>query len=92
LKRKHASQGFLAWGGLLNARKVALTLSHKINEISDGQGLSASISKVLLVMYVSQWSMSVSITLVSVGSLFGVGILVVMRTKERLELFCFLGY
>lgn len=64
----------MALGGLLNARKVAETMSHKITEISHGQGLSANISTALLVIYASQLGMPVSTTHVSVGSLFGIGV------------------
>ncbi len=64
----------MAMGGLLNARRVAETMSHKITRISHGQGLSANISTALLVIYASQLGMPVSTTHVSVGSLFGIGV------------------
>jgi PiT family inorganic phosphate transporter len=64
----------MALGGLLNARRVAETMSHKITEISHGQGLAANISTAMLVIYASQLGMPVSTTHVSVGSLFGIGI------------------
>jgi PiT family inorganic phosphate transporter len=64
----------MAIGGLLNARRVAETMSHKITQISHGQGLSANISTALLVIYASHLGMPVSTTHVSVGSLFGIGV------------------
>lgn len=64
----------MALGGLLNARRVAETMSHKITEISHGQGLAANMSTAILVIYASQLGMPVSTTHVSVGSLFGIGV------------------
>ncbi len=64
----------MALGGLLSARRVAETMSHKITEISHGQGLAANISTALLVIYASKLGMPVSTTHVSVGSLFGIGV------------------
>lgn len=64
----------MALGGLLNARRVAETMSHKITEISHDQGLAANISTALLVIYASKLGMPVSTTHVSVGSLFGIGV------------------
>ena len=63
----------MALGGLLIARRVAETMSHKITEISHGQGLAANMSTAMLVIYASQLGMPVSTTHVSVGSLFGIG-------------------
>jgi PiT family inorganic phosphate transporter len=64
----------MALGGLLSARRVAETMSHKITEISHGQGLAANISTAILVIYASKLGMPVSTTHVSVGSLFGIGV------------------
>ena len=64
----------MALGGLLNSRRVAETMSHKITEISHGQGLAANISTALMVIYASKLGMPVSTTHVSVGSLFGIGV------------------
>ena len=64
----------MSLGGLLNARRVAETMSHKITEISHGQGLAANISTALLVIYASKLGVPVSTTHVSVGSLFGIGV------------------
>ncbi len=64
----------MALGGLLGARKVAETMSHKITEISHGQGLAANMTTAMLVIVASQFGMPVSTTHVSVGSLFGIGL------------------
>lgn len=61
-------------GGLLNARRVADTMSHKITTMNPGQGFSANLSTALLVMTASLHGLPVSTTHVSVGSLLGMGI------------------
>ncbi|MGR9087353.1 MAG: inorganic phosphate transporter [Gammaproteobacteria bacterium] len=60
-------------GGVLNARRVAETMSHKITPISYDQGLSANLVTAFLVIFASKLGMPVSTTHVSVGSLFGIG-------------------
>lgn len=64
----------MAVGGLLNARRVAETMSHKITSISHGQGLSANLTTALLVIFASKLGLPVSTTHVSVGALFGIGL------------------
>lgn len=64
----------MAFGGLLNAGRVAETMSHRITEISRGQGLSANLTTSLLVIFASKLGMPVSTTHVSVGALFGIGL------------------
>jgi PiT family inorganic phosphate transporter len=64
----------MALGGLLNARRIAETMSHRITEISHGQGLSANITTAFLVIFASKLGMPVSTTHVSVGALFGIGL------------------
>jgi PiT family inorganic phosphate transporter len=61
-------------GGLLNARRVAETMSRKITAISHDQGLSANLVTAFLVIFASKLGMPVSTTHVSVGSLFGIGL------------------
>jgi len=65
----------MALGGLLNAKKIAHTMSKKITALNHGQGLSANLSTGLLVIFASSLGMPVSTTHVSVGSLFGIGII-----------------
>jgi len=66
---------FIALGGLFNARKVAQTMSKKITPISQQQGFVSNGVTALLVICASRLGLPVSTTHVSVGSLFGVGIL-----------------
>jgi inorganic phosphate transporter, PiT family len=65
----------MALGGLLNARRVAETMSHKITTISHGQGLSANLTTAMLVIIASKLGLPVSTTHVSVGALFGIGLI-----------------
>lgn len=62
-------------GGLVNARRIAETMSHKITSISHGQGFSANLTTALLVILASKLGMPVSTTHVAVGSLFGIGLI-----------------
>ncbi|MEP6937193.1 MAG: inorganic phosphate transporter [Chthoniobacterales bacterium] len=64
----------MAIGGLLNARRVAETMSHKITAMNHGQGFSANVTTGILVILASLFGLPVSTTHVSVGSLFGMGI------------------
>ena len=65
----------MAVGGLLNARKVAHTMGHRITDMNHGQAVSANIATGLLVVFASRLGFPVSTTHVSVGSLFGIGVL-----------------
>lgn len=60
-------------GGLLNARRVALTMSEKITSMNHGQGFTANLVTALLVTLASRFGLPVSTTHVSCGSLFGLG-------------------
>jgi PiT family inorganic phosphate transporter len=61
-------------GGLLNARKVAETMSKKITPVNHGQGFTANLTTAILVVLASLFGLPVSTTHVSVGSLFGIGL------------------
>jgi PiT family inorganic phosphate transporter len=63
----------MAVGGLLNARKVAETMSKKITPMTPGQGFTANLVTSLLVAGASRLGLPVSTTHVSVGALFGIG-------------------
>jgi PiT family inorganic phosphate transporter len=63
----------MAIGGLLSARKVATTMSHRITSMNHGQGLAANLSTGALVILASTNGLPVSTTHVAVGSLFGIG-------------------
>jgi PiT family inorganic phosphate transporter len=65
----------IAVGGLLSAKKVAETMSHKITGMNPGQGFAANLSTALLVTTASLHGLPVSTTHVSVGTLLGMGIL-----------------
>lgn len=63
----------MAAGGLLSARRVADTMSHRVTEMNPGQGFTANLVTSLLVIGASGLGMPVSTTHVSCGSLFGIG-------------------
>ncbi|WP_431167163.1 inorganic phosphate transporter [Tenacibaculum halocynthiae] len=64
----------MALGGLINAKKVGETMSEKITKMNSGQGFTANMITGLLVTTASIHGLPVSTTHVSVGSLFGIGI------------------
>jgi PiT family inorganic phosphate transporter len=64
----------MALGGILNARRVAETMSRRITRLNPGQGFTANLVTSLLVTTASRFGLPVSTTHVSVGSLFGIGI------------------
>ena len=61
-------------GGLLNARRVAETMSNKIADLNHGQGFSANMVTGILVIFASNYGVPVSTTHVSVGSIFGISL------------------
>ena len=63
----------MAIGGVLNARRVADTMSHRITTMTPGQGLTGNVVTALLVTIASRFGVPVSTTHVSVGALFGIG-------------------
>jgi len=69
-----AAAATMAIGGLLNARKVAETMSKKISTMNHGQGFTANLTTAILVVLASLFGLPVSTTHVSVGSLFGIGL------------------
>jgi PiT family inorganic phosphate transporter len=64
----------IAVGGLLGARRVAETMSHKITAMNHGQAFAANLATGLLVTAASLFGLPVSTTHVAVGSLFGIGL------------------
>jgi inorganic phosphate transporter, PiT family len=64
----------MALGGLLSARRVAETMSHRITAMNHGQGFSANLTTGILVILASFFGLPVSTTHVSVGALFGMGL------------------
>lgn len=63
----------IAIGGLLNAKKVGITMSKKITPMTHGQGFTANLVTACLVTTASINGLPVSTTHVSVGSIFGIG-------------------
>jgi PiT family inorganic phosphate transporter len=64
----------IALGGLLNAEKVARTMSLRITSMNHGQGLAANLATGMLVILASIYGLPVSTTHVSVGALVGIGL------------------
>jgi PiT family inorganic phosphate transporter len=60
-------------GAVLQARRVAETMSHGITRMNHGQGFSANLVTAALVIAASRFGLPVSTTHVSCGSLFGIG-------------------
>lgn len=65
----------MALGGLINAKKVAQTMSNKITPLNHGQGFTANVVTGILVIVASRLGMPVSTTHVAVGSLLGIGVI-----------------
>ena len=80
LKTLDISWGFLAiagmmtLGGLIQARKIAETMSKKITGMNHGQGFASNLCTGILVIAASIFGLPVSTTHVTVGSLFGIGL------------------
>lgn len=64
---------FIAIGGILQARKVAETMSFELTSMTHHQGFLANIVTGFLVIFASGMGMPVSTTHVSVGSIVGLG-------------------
>jgi PiT family inorganic phosphate transporter len=64
----------MAVGGVLNAHRVAETMSKKITRMNPGQGFTANLVTSCLVTLASRFGLAVSTTHVSVGSLVGIGL------------------
>ena len=63
----------IAVGGLVSARRVAETMSKRITTMNHAQGFTANVITGLIVIGASGFSLPVSTTHVSCGSLFGIG-------------------
>ena len=63
----------MAAGGVLNSRKVAMTMSKKITALNLGQGLVANLVTAMLVVVASRAGLPVSTTHVSTSAVFGIG-------------------
>lgn len=65
----------MAIGGLLNAKSIAETMGKKITPMTHGQGFAANLVTGFMVIFASRLGVPVSTTHVSVGSLFGIGLI-----------------
>ncbi|MEO7047836.1 MAG: inorganic phosphate transporter [Ferruginibacter sp.] len=74
----------MAIGGLLNAKKIAETMSKKITKMNNGQGFTANLVTGALVIAASKFGLPVSTTHVSVGSIFGIGL--VNKSADKKEI------
>jgi PiT family inorganic phosphate transporter len=63
----------MALGGVLQARRVAETMAHRIADLNDGQGFTANLVSSALVLFASRLGLPVSTTHVTCGALFGIG-------------------
>jgi PiT family inorganic phosphate transporter len=63
----------MAMGGLLNARRVAETMSHRVTAMNPGQEFTANLVTSTIVILASKLGLPVSTTHVSCGALFGIG-------------------
>ena len=75
----------MAIGGIINAKKVANTMSKKITTLSQVQGFTANIVTGALVIAASIFGLPVSTTHVSVGSIYGIGLM--SKTANNKEVF-----
>lgn len=64
----------MAAGGVLYARRVAVTMSRRITHMDHRQGLTANLITAGLILIASKLGLPVSTTHVSVGSIAGVGL------------------
>lgn len=74
----------MAIGGLLNAKRIAETMSKKITRMNHGQGFTANLITGCLVITASKFGLPVSTTHVSVGSIYGIGL--VNKTANSKEI------
>ena len=65
----------IAIGGWVNAKRVANTMSNKITKLTHAQGFSANLITGILVIIASLCGLPVSTTHVSVGSIYGMGLI-----------------
>jgi inorganic phosphate transporter, PiT family len=63
----------MAVGGLLNAKRVAETMSHRVSAMNPGQGFTANLVTSTILILASNLGLPVSTTHVSCGALFGIG-------------------
>jgi inorganic phosphate transporter, PiT family len=67
--------GFMVLGSVLLSRRVAQVISHEITGMSAVEGLGGNLVTAFLVLMASVFGFGVSTTHVSVGALFGIGVM-----------------
>src|SRR5215470_5308217 len=72
-------------GGLLNAGRVAFTMSKRITTMNDTQRLTANVVTSALVILATLQGLPVSTTHVSCGSLFGIGFITKRSDVRTIE-------
>ncbi|WP_297496468.1 inorganic phosphate transporter [Ferrovum sp.] len=65
--------GMMATGGLLFAKKVAVTMSQRMTRLDPVPGLMANMTTAMIVLFASNFGFPVSTTHVAVGSIAGIG-------------------
>jgi inorganic phosphate transporter, PiT family len=75
----------MALGGILNAKRIAETMSKKITTMNDEQGFTANIITSFLVIAASKFGLPVSTTHVSVGSIYGIGLINKTANKKKIS-------
>lgn len=65
----------MAIGGILGAARVAKTMSQEITPMAAPEAVGANLVSAALVLAASRWSLPVSTTHVTTGSVFGIGLL-----------------
>ena len=75
----------MAIGGMLNAKKIAETMSKKISKMNNGQGFTANLVTGGLVIAATKFGLPVSTTHVSVGSIFGIGLVNKSANKKEIS-------
>lgn len=75
----------MVMGGWMHAKKVAETMSRKITKLNPGQGLTANLVTSFLVIVASRFGLPVSTTHVSVGSIYGIGLVNGSADKKQMR-------
>lgn len=65
--------GVMALGGLLASRRVAETLSHRVTNMTHGEGLLANVTTAAMVIGAARFGLPVSTTHISTSAIIGMG-------------------
>ncbi len=75
----------MAMGGMLNAKEVAATTSKKISMFDHGRGFTANLKTGSQVITATKLGLSVSTTRVSVGSIYGIGLVNITANDREIS-------